>query len=106
MKTHNDSHCEGIQRREVTRVDNTDSESKGPTKFNSRPPYSVWEEVLCEANGMVLQGVFMLESDHPQYRLHLRNGQEIDTAVMPSGLMPQYAPGCFAPDADDPFKDL
>ena len=48
----------------------------------------------------------MLEVDHPQYPLHLHNGQEINTAIMPVGLMPRYTLGYFPPDADDPFKDL
>ena len=69
LNTHNDSHFEGLQRKDVTRVDITDSEKMGPPKFNSGPPYLVGEEVLCEANGMVLQRAFVLEADHPRYQL-------------------------------------
>ena len=106
LKTHNDSHCEGLQRKEVTKIDASDSKKRGPPKSNGGPPYSVGEEVLCEANGMHLQRAFVLEADHPRYRLRLQNGQEIDTAVTPAGLIPRYAPGYFAPDVEDPFKDL
>ena len=80
-----------------------DSESKCSPKFNSGPPYSLGVEVLCEANGLVLQWAFVLEADHPQYCLRLHNGQEIDTSVTLVGFMPQYA---LASDADNPFKDL
>ena len=65
LRTRNYTHCEGLHSKNMTRVDNTDSEKIGPPKFNSSPPYSVGEEVLCEANGMVLQRAFMLETDHP-----------------------------------------
>ena len=106
VKTHNDSQCKGIQRMKVTSADNTDSESTGPPKFNSGPPYSVGKEVLCEVNGMALYLAFVLEADHPRYRLRLHHGQEIDTTVKPAGLVPQYAPGYSTPDADGSFKDL
>ena len=61
---------------------------------------------MCEANGMVLQRAFVLKADHPRYRLRLHSDQEINTAVTPAGLMPQYSPGYFPPDVEDPFKNL
>ena len=93
MKTHNNSHGKRIERRNVTRVDSTDSGSKCPPKFNSGPPCLMGEDLLCEANGLVLHWAFVLEADHPRYCLWLHNGQEIDMGVTPLGLMPQYAPG-------------
>ena len=54
MKTHNNSHREGITRRGVSRVDSEDHDLGYPPKYNSGPPYSEGEEVLCEANGFVL----------------------------------------------------
>ena len=54
MKTHNNFYSEGIQRRDMTRVDSTDSESRCPPKFHSGPHYLVGEEVLCEVNGLVM----------------------------------------------------
>ena len=62
--------------------------------------------MLCEANGWVLQQAFVMEANHPWCRLCLQNGQEIDTGIMPAGLLPRYAPGPFDPDVDDPFKDI
>ena len=76
LKTHNKSHCEGLHSKNMTRVDNTDSEKRGPPKFNSGHPYLVGGEVLCGANGMVLQQAVVLKADHPQYRLCLYSGQE------------------------------
>ena len=66
LKTHNNSHREGLQRKDMNRVDNTDSEIRGPpSKFNSGPPYLMGEEVLCEVNGMVLRRAFVLKAEHP-----------------------------------------
>ena len=65
VKTHNNAHGEGIKRRNVTRVDSTDSELRCPPKFNSGHPYLVGEEVLCEGNSLVLRRVFVLGGDHP-----------------------------------------
>ena len=106
LKTHNDSHYKGLQRKEVSRVDDPNSEKGGPPKQNSGPPYSVGEEVLCEANGIPLQRAFVLEADHPRYRLRLYSGQELNTAVTPARLIPWYVPGYYAPDVENPFKDL
>ena len=62
--------------------------------------------MLCEPSGGVLQRAFILEANHLCYRLRLHDGQEIDTGVTPVGLLLRYAPGHFAPDGDNPFKDL
>ena len=48
----------------------------------------------------------MLEAEHPIYLLRLEDGTTIDTSVTPMYLIPTYPPGNFAPDSDDPSREV
>ena len=52
-----------------------------------------------------LQRAYVLSADHPNYRLQLEEGVTIDTHTGETWMTPRYAPGAFAPDQDDPFKE-
>ena len=68
---------------------------------------------MCDAPGHLLgtdtitrlQRAFVLKADHPRYRLQLESGATIWTHTGESWLKPWWAPGEFAEDKDDPFKD-
>jgi len=70
--------------------------------------------IMCDAPGHLLgaadvrtrlQRAFVLKADYPRYRLRLENGAKIWTHTGESWLTPRWAPGEFAEDQDDPFKD-
>jgi hypothetical protein len=84
----------------------------GP-RSNPGPPFAVGDVIMCDAPGHLLgtdtitrlQRAFVLKAEHPRYRLRLESGATIWTHTGESWLKPRWAPGEFAENQDDPFKD-
>jgi hypothetical protein len=77
--------------------------------MNPGPPFAVGDVILCNPPGMEkLQQAYVLESNHPKYKLHLESGRMLGTHAGPkqAWLAPWFAPGEFAPDQDNPFLDI
>ena len=55
--------------------------------YSVRSPLFGWGEVVYEASSDVLQRAFVLEDKHLWYRLHLHNGQEINTGITSAELL-------------------
>ena len=97
------------------RDDDPDDERGPPPKFESGPPFAVGQVILCDVPAHVHGGVpfgssfergFIMEADHPRYKIQLERGAVVWTSTTESYLIPRYAPGQFAPDQDDPFANL
>ncbi len=82
----------------------------GPSpKTNPGPPYAVGDVILCDPPGQErLQRAYVLDADHPRYKLRLESGRTLSTFVGRTGawLTPRYAPGEFASGQDDPFSNI
>ena len=56
-----------------------------------------------------LQRCFVLQADHPNYKIRMEKGATLWTSTTESYLIARWAMGegtQFAEDADDPFADL
>ena len=88
----------------------------GPgTMMNTGPPFKVRDVILCNIPGHLwgmdplvnwLQQGFIMEADHPCYKIRMEKGATVWTTTGESWLRPRPASGQFAKDQDDPFKEL
>ena len=88
----------------------------GPApKTEPGPPFAVGQVIMCDVPTHLHGGIpfhstlergFIVEADHPRYRIRLERGATVWTSTMESWLTPRWAPGEFAPDQDDPFATL
>jgi hypothetical protein len=97
-----------------------DPEDKlGPSPMkNPGPPFKVGDIILCDIPGQLwgmdlkvnwLQRGFVMEANHPSYKIRLDKGATVWTNTQESWLQPRWAtkPGTqFAADQDDPFADM
>ena len=61
---------------------------------------------MCDVRGTAgLQRAFVLSADHSKYQLCLEEGKTIGTHIGKAWMAPQWAPGEFVPDQDDPFRE-
>jgi hypothetical protein len=73
---------------------------------NPGPPFAVGDIIMCDVRGTAgLQRAFVLSADHPKYRLCLEEGKTVGTHIGKAWMAPRWAPGEFAPDQDDPFRE-
>ena len=78
---------------------------RGP-KPNTGPPFAVGDVIMCDTpRSPGLQQAFVLSADHPKYQLRLENGNTVGTHVGKAWLAPRWAPGKYAGDQDDPFRE-
>ena len=85
---------------------------------NPGPPFKVGDVILGDIPGHLwgmdpkvswLQRCFVLQADHPNYKLRMEKGATLWTSTAESYLIARWAMGegtQFAEDADDPFEDL
>ncbi len=88
-----------------------------PTK-NTGPPFKVGDMILCNIPGNFggmdpkvswLQQGFVMEADHPYYKIQMEKGAMVWTNTRDSWLKARWATGPgtqFADNKDDPFADL
>ncbi len=88
-----------------------------PTK-NPGPPFKVEDVILCNIPGNFwgmdpkvswLQRGFVMEADHPRYKIQMEKGAMVWTKMRESWLKARWATGPgtqFADDKDDPFANL
>ncbi len=88
-----------------------------PTK-NPGPPFKVGDVILCNILGNFggmdpkvswLQQGFLMEADHPCYKIQMEKGATVWTNMRESWLKAQWATGPgtqFADNKDHPFADL
>jgi len=85
---------------------------------NPGPPFKVGNVILGDVPGHLwgmdpkvswLQRCFVLQADHPNYKIRMEKGATLWTNTTESYLIARWATGegtQFAEDADDPFADL
>jgi hypothetical protein len=99
-----------------------DHEIGPPPRLNPGPPFAVGEVIMCDIPGHPngahyilghprrfpnrLRRGFVLQSEHPRYQIHLKNGQTVWTHMGELWFCPPFALGEFAEDQDDPFANL
>jgi hypothetical protein len=77
----------------------------GP-KPNTGPPFAVGDVIMCDTpRSPCLQRAFVLLADHPKYWPCLENGNTIGAHVSEAWLAPQWEPGKYAGDQNDPFRE-
>jgi hypothetical protein len=86
--------------------------------MNPGPPFKVGDVIRCEVPGQLWgadpnlrrrQRGFIMEADHPNYKIRLEKGATVWTNMFESSLTARCAQGEgteFPEDADDPFSDL
>jgi hypothetical protein len=80
----------------------------GSLVMNPGPPFAVGTVIRCDIGDHGHQRAFVLESDHPCYKLRLEDGTTVSASTYNDWLSPGYAtgegnPNGFAQEWDDPF---
>ena len=80
----------------------------GSLVMNPGPPFAVGTVIRCDIGDHGHQRAFVLESDHPCYKLRLEDGMTVSASTYTDWLSPGYAtwegnPNGFAQERDDPF---
>ena len=85
---------------------------------NPGPPFKVGDVILCDIPGQLwgmdpkvnwLQRGFVMQAEHPNYKIRLEKGATVWTNTSESWLQPRPLKGVgteLAEDVDDPFADL
>ena len=73
--------------------------------YHPGPPFPVGDVILADIGGdHQLQRAFVMESNHPEYRLRLECGITVSTNIQQSWLKSRMSG--MAPDRDDPFVEV
>ena len=80
----------------------------GSLVMNPGPPFAVGTVIKCDIGDHGHQRAFVLESDHPCYKLRLEDGTTVSASTYNDWLSPGYAtwegnPNGFAQEWDNPF---
>ena len=107
--------CRGRQKWDV----DVEEHELGPSlPSNPGPPFKVGDVILCDIPGQLwgmdpmvnwLQRGFIMQAEHPNYKIRLERGATVWTNTSESWLQPRPLQGVgtdLAGDADDPFSDL
>jgi hypothetical protein len=82
---------------------------RGPAlKLNPGPPFAVGDVIIVDVPGHPpgRQQAFVMNADHPRYRIRLEKGGTVWTSMGKAWLQPRIAPGQLAPKSDNPLVDL
>ena len=69
-------------------------------------PFAVGDVILADVEDLPLQRAFVMLADDPWYTIRLECGRTARVDASQGELKARYPVGMFAPDQDDPFKEL
>ena len=83
----------------------------GPIVIDPGPLFAIGDVIWSNIVKHDLQHAFVMEVDHPCYKLRLANRTTVSTSTHDIWLWPQYAtwagnPSSFVPEQDDLFVDV